>query len=274
MTGQAIPIFALFGESAPFPDILHVERIADRAPAHGWTIAPHRHGGLAQVLVIERGAATATVDGAALALADGEFLFVPPHVVHGYAIRPDTVGRVLSLPSALLSGAGITAALGRPVTGRADGMVAALAELLAESFAATGRFRTERLTGLAQALLATLAEAAPQGDAPRRDPRLAGFDALIAAHLADGWRVADYAATLSLSTGHLSRICRAATGLGAKAYLEQAVMAEAARLLAFTRMAVTEVAFRLGYDDPSHFSKRFRAARGVAPSAYRGQAGG
>ena len=59
--------------------------------------------------------------------------------------------------------------------------------------------------------------------------------------------------------------------MGAKAYIEQAVMGEASRLLAFTRLPMSEIGYRLGFDDPSHFSKRFRAARGLAPSAYRRQ---
>ena len=48
-------------------------------------------------------------------------------------------------------------------------------------------------------------------------------------------------------------------------------MGEASRLLAFTRLPMSEIGYRLGFDDPSHFSKRFRAARGLAPSAYRRQ---
>jgi AraC family transcriptional activator of pobA len=57
--------------------------------------------------------------------------------------------------------------------------------------------------------------------------------------------------------------------MGAKAYLDHTRMTEACRLLAYTRLPVAGIAFRLGYDDPSHFSKRFRAVCGMAPSAYR-----
>ncbi|ESQ14979.1 MAG: helix-turn-helix domain-containing protein [Thiohalocapsa sp. PB-PSB1] len=44
---------------------------------------------------------------------------------------------------------------------------------------------------------------------------------------------------------------------------------QADRLLAFTRMPVAEAGRRLGCADPSHFSRRFRAARGESPGAYR-----
>ncbi|MEY8841909.1 helix-turn-helix transcriptional regulator, partial [Cribrihabitans sp. XS_ASV171] len=101
------------------------------------------------------------------------------------------------------------------------------------------------------------------------DTRLAQFDTLIARHMSEGWTASDYAAALSITAGHLSRLCRTATGRGATAYIEQARIEEACRLLAFTRLPVSEIGFRLGFADPSYFSKRFRNARDQTPSAYR-----
>jgi AraC family transcriptional activator of pobA len=274
-----IPVFTLFGETAPFPDIVHVERIADRAPAHGWTIAAHRHGRLAQILAIESGAAEAWIDRQVLALHDGDILFVPPHAVHGYRFRPGTLGRVISLPSEVVQSvapvsAEISALLSLPHHLHGARGVAQRIMLLVEAVAGTGPFRTQQVLALTHAVLAAVAAEgarhAPQARGAA-DDRLMQLDALIAAHLSEGWQVSDYARALTLSTGHLSRICRAATGLGAKAYVEQAVIAEACRLLAFTDLSVAGIGYRLGYDDPSHFSKRFRAARGMAPSDYRQQ---
>ena len=272
-----ITVFALYGETAPFPDIIHIERIADRATSHGWTIAAHRHGQLAQLIVIEHGGATARIDGDACPLSPGDFLFIPAHAVHGYDFQPGTSGHVISLPTALLvdEGApspGIAASLARPLRGHADDILRHLIGLLIAAFETTGRFRTQLVLGLAQALLAGLAEnsaARAPGAVAAGDGRLTRLDALIAARMASGWGVADYAAALQISTGHLGRLCRMASGLGAKAYIEQAVMDEASRLLAFTRLPMSEIGYRLGFEDPSHFSKRFRAARGLAPSAYR-----
>jgi AraC family transcriptional activator of pobA len=52
-------------------------------------------------------------------------------------------------------------------------------------------------------------------------------------------------------------------------YIEAAMMAEARRLLAFTRLQVSEVGYRLGFSDPSYFSKRFKAKEGLTPLAYK-----
>ena len=53
-----------------------------------------------------------------------------------------------------------------------------------------------------------------------------------------------------------------------------AVMTEACRLIAFTRLPVAEVGYRLGYADPPYFSRRFRLRMGETPSAYRARVSG
>ena len=64
-------------------------------------------------------------------------------------------------------------------------------------------------------------------------------------------------------------LCRGATGRSASQQIETARMTEAARLLAFTRMSAAEIGYRLGFEDPSYFSRRFRAVRGETPTDYR-----
>jgi len=99
--------------------------------------------------------------------------------------------------------------------------------------------------------------------------RIQKLDTLISQHMVDGWSAPDFAAALSLSTGHLSRLCRQATGLGAAAYIDRKRMVEACRLLAFTQLPISEIGYRVGYGDPSYLTKRFTRAQGLAPSAYR-----
>ena len=92
--------------------------------------------------------------------------------------------------------------------------------------------------------------------------------------MAESWTASDYADALALSTGHLSRLCRQASGRGAAAYIEHHLMEEACRLLAFTALPVSDIGYRLGYADPSYFSKRFRIVRQQAPTEYRAQFSG
>jgi len=49
----------------------------------------------------------------------------------------------------------------------------------------------------------------------------------------------------------------------------QIKMQEAKRRLAYTQEPASQIAYRLGFEDPSYFSKVFRTHAGVSPSQYR-----
>lgn len=274
---QPIPVFTLYGETAVFPDVVHCERFSARAPIHDWRIAAHRHSHMAQVFFIEEGQVEAQVDGQDLSLGDGTFLFVPAQAAHEFVFRPDTGGLVVSVPQSVVRTIGpaqqdILAALMQPLHGVASPRLQALLAMLDDIAGPTHPFRDQMAVGLVHAALAEVAAEAVS--AGRVDGRLSELDSLIQTHMAQGWSAADYARTMALSTGHLSRICRAASGLGASAYIERAIMIEASRLLAFTRLPVSEIGFRLGFADPSYFAKRFRRFQGQSPSDYRAQFAG
>lgn len=273
-TAHPIPSFNLFGETTVFPDVVHCEQFFDRAAQHGWTITPHRHDQMAQLFVMGAGSAEVSVDGASQRLTSGHFLFLPPHVVHGFVFAKGSHGVVISFPTSVflgLAGEGgqITNALSRPFLGATTEALGALTTVLARLFAERGGFRAQSLVSTAQAMLSLVAEHSPVDLSEGADDRLKRLDALIAQHMAEGWSARDYADALSVTTGHLSRLCRAATGQGASSYIETAIMAEARRLLAFTRLQVAEVGYRLGFSDPSYFSKRFKAKEGMTPVAYK-----
>jgi AraC family transcriptional activator of pobA len=273
---SSIPVFTLFGEHSGFPDVVHSERIHARAHLHDWVISPHRHDQMAQLFHIETGAARTQIDGHPSGLDAGDFLYIPQRIVHGFAFERGTEGLVLSFPWPVITALtpqppALTQLLSHVVTGTASAPLGQLFAQVSAGFEATGTFRTQRLIGLSHAILAHVAEIGVQSQTSSTSSHktLERFDALIARHLTDHWRPSDYAQALSITTGHLGRICRNATEKSASAYIEAAVMTEASRLLAFTRLSVSEIGYRLGYTDPPYFSRRFRMACGITPSAYR-----
>ncbi|NOR32977.1 MAG: helix-turn-helix domain-containing protein [Sulfitobacter sp.] len=272
-----IPDYMLYGETDAFPDVVHCEHIKDRAPDHGWRIAPHRHAQLAQVFFIQTGHATSVVDGQEFELSDNQLFYIPAQAVHSFAFAPNTQGMVQSFPISVLRSIApandeVARALSLPFVTAPDAKMLTLMTLLDATLAETAPYRTQTAVGLAHAVLSLTAALNPKPHGPagtKRDRRLAQLDQLISDPQTAGWRVQEYAAKMGLSTGHLSRLCRAANGLSASAYIEAHIIQEACRLLAFTQLSVAEVGYRLGFTDPSYFSRRFRAVQQETPSVYR-----
>lgn len=267
---RMIPVFSLYGETSAFPDVVHCERVLDRARLHDWVITPHRHPQMSQILRIEGGEAQARADGEAMRLRAGDYLYIPAQVVHGFVFSQGAEGAVLSFPSPVTAGMMPDMApwLGAVRRGRVGARAGALMDDLQAVHAGAGTFRAQQLVGLTQVLLASLAEESDAA-APSAGHALTRLESLIAANLGRGWTARDYAAAMNVTTSHLNRIIRAAKGHSLTAHLEAATMAEACRLIAFTRMPVAQIGYRLGFGDPSYFSRRFRRRMGESPSDYR-----
>ena len=279
--GDPIPIFALYGEEADFPDILHVEGLGDRAARHGWRIAPHRHRRLHQFVHLAAGEGEVTVDGAAWAMRPGMVVNLPPQVVHAFRLGEGALGDVLTLPvpawhEMLVADPEVAGRLGRAFQCIAPDGFGQRVERVRRELREAGPHRRLRLqAALADVVLGVLAaEGGNAGEADRRaDPRLTALRALVEAAPSIRLGVAEVARRLGLSERHLSRLCREGAGMAPQEMIHAAVLREACRMLAYTRLQVAEVGHRLEFDDPAYFSRFFQRGMGVSPRAYRERIG-
>jgi AraC family transcriptional regulator, arabinose operon regulatory protein len=88
-------------------------------------------------------------------------------------------------------------------------------------------------------------------------------------HLDQPLRVAALAALASLSAAHFAALFKEQTGCSPRDYLHLLRIHRACQLLGSTSLSVKDISARLGYQDPFHFSRQFKAFQGVSPSAYR-----
>ena len=98
-----IPAFALYGERAGLPDLLHVETIRDRAGPLDWEIAMHRHPSLVQFLWLDTGGGALRLDGGTHEFGPGTAIFLPRLCPHGFRFSPGAQGLVVTLPVAALT---------------------------------------------------------------------------------------------------------------------------------------------------------------------------
>ncbi len=81
--------------------------------------------------------------------------------------------------------------------------------------------------------------------------------------------VADIAARVHLSPSRLSHLFKEETGMSVMDYLLKARLDDAKRLLASPGITIAQAAEEVGFTDPAHFSRCFKRAEGIPPSAYR-----
>jgi AraC-like DNA-binding protein len=74
---------------------------------------------------------------------------------------------------------------------------------------------------------------------------------------------------LSVSARQLQRVFTDRADMGFRSYLIHVRMSNAAELLAATDLPVKEVAERVGYRDPSQFTKAFKRTHALSPGQWR-----
>jgi len=92
---------------------------------------------------------------------------------------------------------------------------------------------------------------------------------LIAASPDRLWTVGEMAEICRQSLSQFRRVFRAETGLYPKTYVDNYKMRRAAELLLSSHKSIRQIASDLAYEDPYHFSRRFKQIMGMAPERYR-----
>jgi AraC-like DNA-binding protein len=272
-----------------------VQRLSGHVP--GYTAlgpVPHAHDFLLLFYAI-RASGTVLVDGRGWRIAGGDlFLVAPGQVVSpagpdgppvidawGVYFPPDVIR--LGVPSAF------SAWLAHPLLFPFARGAAERAQRLrvppAERPAWTERFETldaelrDRRAGYHEAVLAHLTlllvavsrlSADLVGELRSVDePVLAAVFDVIGARYAEPISLADVAAELGLSGGHLTTVVRRRTGRTVQQWIGERRMQEARRLLVETDLPVAAVARRVGYPDASYFIRRFHREHGTTPLPWR-----
>ena len=81
--------------------------------------------------------------------------------------------------------------------------------------------------------------------------------------------VAYFADKVNLSPSYFSDLIRKLTGSTPKEFISRFIMEEAKRRLVETREDIGEIAYRLGFNYPAHFSRMFKRVVGLSPKEFR-----
>ena len=91
----------------------------------------------------------------------------------------------------------------------------------------------------------------------------------IANNLNKNFSRKDVADSVYLNEEYFSRLFKQHTGLTFKEYIAVERMKEAKKLLRESKLSISIIASKIGYDNFSYFSKIFKKATGKTPQEYR-----
>ncbi|SHM78637.1 helix-turn-helix domain-containing protein [Roseibium suaedae] len=283
-SGTPIPRYHLYGDGGEVEDFdfFHIETIRARSKPLGWSLEPHSHMHLHQVLMITKGLGRLIDDAGEREVPPGTAVFNPAGSVHGWTFTPETEGYVLSFTGDYLGSddASRSHAERRALKAEATCVFETapedhrrlgfyLAEMAGEFD--SGERRRDVFRPLLALVLVVLFSRSGDGGTTDRTPgfSLFRFRALVEDHFRTERSPEFYAGEMGLSVSRLNRYCRLFTDRTAAQSIRDRVVVEAKRLLAFSGLGISQIAYDLGYEDPAYFSRFFRKETGESPADFR-----
>lgn len=95
------------------------------------------------------------------------------------------------------------------------------------------------------------------------------FVNLLDENYKNGLSVSEYAAHLNVSTRTLSDLTSQMVNKSPSQMIQERIILEAQRLLLHSELNISQIGYRLGFDDPSYFVKYFKKHTRVSPSEFR-----
>jgi len=95
------------------------------------------------------------------------------------------------------------------------------------------------------------------------------FKSLLEKHYKLSRNADFYAEKLNITYKHLNAICKSTISLTAKQFIDQFLVLEAKRLLINSEIKSTELAYNLGFEEPTNFVKYFKKHTGFTPNSFK-----
>lgn len=267
---------------------VHFDKLGKLADFFGRDMPMHLHADFCQIHFVETGRTLFNIDQNTFATEGCALFYTPPSTPHAFLTDPDAPGYVITLHTSLLqtvmdrlhtfSNNNILF-LPLVIEQRNTDMeewstIPKLFELLKAEWQTGASFNSEAIEAIIQLLLIHLLRLS-HAQLPRYQNNQAEilsfrkFSRLIESHFMEQKRITFYCEQLNINESRLNYICKKIASSSPKKLINGRVILEAKRLLSHTNMHLNEIAYTLGYLDPSYFSRFFYKSTQMTPTDFR-----
>lgn len=233
----------------------------------------HLHG-FYEIIWFQKGSGTHYVDFNQYAIAPGTIFFISPGQIHSFDTKHDQEGYVLKICAELFDDfVSLSCVTVQDKDSAAlEMLIGAMQEELKKEDSLGHREALHALVKLFVIMVRrSYAGMNPSAPNPHKVSYKAflNFRKLIEENYCRLHTVKDYASLLNVSSKTLTLYVNECSKYSPLELINNRIILEAKRLLRYSVLSVKEIAFRLGFEDPSYFAKFFKRLVKQSPADYR-----
>ena len=233
----------------------------------------HLHG-FYEIIWFQKGSGTHYVDFNQYAIAPGTIIFISPGQIHSFDTKHDQEGYVLKICAELFDDfVSLSCVTVQDKDSAAlEMLIGAMQEELKKEDSLGHREALHALVKLFVIMVRrSYAGMNPSAPNPHKVSYKAflNFRKLIEENYCRLHTVKDYASLLNVSSKTLTLYVNECSKYSPLELINNRIILEAKRLLRYSVLSVKEIAFRLGFEDPSYFAKFFKRLVKQSPADYR-----
>jgi AraC family transcriptional activator of pobA len=215
-------------------------------------------------------------------ILDGPFLcFVPPGQVHKYVENRNCEGWLIFIENSLIPNQyreifdtylNTQQTVSVTEQDAAFKVVSMLEEVLGQDLLALKKSLIDSLTATLAGMIASKiiqSRRSVNTFSKQKHNIMAQFKLLVHDRYKTLKQVKTYASILNITPLYLNEVAKEITGFPASYWINQEVILEAKRMLHYTTLDVKRIAYELGYEDHTYFSRFFKKNVGITASEFR-----
>lgn len=289
MTPRVIPNYSLYGVQAQpgWQNLIDFEWIPERSRPNNWTIRPHKHDALVQVLYLIQGSCEVFLDTTKAFVQAPCFIWIPAQTVHSLKFSDDANGPVVTAAQRPLesfvavANPELISIVRKPdVFSFSDSshqtkMLMPLFEAIERELLVNEIGQLTSSVALLTAICVQRARMNHAGASPtsnmnsRKTMQIEKFKAMVDENYKNHLPIAVYAEHLGVTPGQLSRLCREVLGASSLDIINARIIDEAQRIMVYTGNSNKQTAYTLGFADEAYFGRFFRKHTGLSPREFR-----